>query len=355
MSLFNPDSLTNRLPVIVWWLAVQLIALISLPIGFVVFGNLRDKGYGIIKTLGLLLVAYLPWLARQLQDAAPLAASASCSASSSWPRCRLSSSIAGSERSSPGCAQHRWLILSTEVVFTVAFLAFVVIRMLNPDLWQPWNGGEKPMEFGFLSAISRSTYFPPYDPFFAGGYINYYYYGYYICAMLVRLTGIMPSVAFNLIIPLLFALTITNAFSITYNLVAGLRKHVDDVDAATSLRSLPELSRLASGVGAGGRALRRGHRQPLDGRRDLQGAVEQGPDHRQEQPAGRHHRAQGHRRGSPRPAARSACVRRLQLLESQPCHPGDDQRVPVLELPVCRPASRTPSAYRLPCLSWAWR
>ncbi len=236
MSLFNPDSRANRLPVVFWWIAVQLIALITLPIGFVVFGNLRDRGYGIIKTLSLLLVAYLPWLAGSFKILAfgrvsILLSMVVVAGVSTFILYRRQSDII------PWLRHNRWLILANEVVFTAAFLAFVGIRMLNPDLWQPWNGGEKPMEFGFLSAISRSTYFPPYDPFFAGGYINYYYYGYYICAMLVRLTGIMPSVAFNVIIPLLFALTVINSFSITYNLVAGLRKRVESVDASASLHS----------------------------------------------------------------------------------------------------------------------
>jgi len=236
MALFNPANLANRLPVLFWWLAVELIALAALPIGFVVFGNLRDRGYGLTKALGILLVAFPPWLTASLR----LIPFSNRSIMLGIGLVGLLSGMIVYRRRADMLAwlrEQRWLILTTEAVFSGAFLAFVIIRMLNPDLWQPWNGGEKPMEFAFLGAIARSTYFPPYDPFFAGGYINYYYYGQYLGAMLIRLLGMTPSVAFNLIVPLLFALTFVNAFSVTYNLVAALRKKVADFDPSASLGS----------------------------------------------------------------------------------------------------------------------
>jgi YYY domain-containing protein len=111
-----------------------------------------------------------------------------------------------------------WLILAGEAVFSVAFLYFVGLRLLNPDLWQPWNGGEKMMEIGFLNAIVKSAAMPPYDPYFAGTIINYYYYGLFLVGVLVKLTGIQPSVAFNLAVPTLAALTAANTFSLAFGL-----------------------------------------------------------------------------------------------------------------------------------------
>jgi YYY domain-containing protein len=114
----------------------------------------------------------------------------------------------------------RWReIVFAEGVFLAAFLLFVWFRSMNPDLWQIWRGGEKPMEFAYFNAILRSAHFPPYDPWFAGGYINYYYFGYVLVASVTRLTGIVPAVAFNLAVPTLFALTILNAWSFTANVL----------------------------------------------------------------------------------------------------------------------------------------
>src|SRR2546421_1823273 len=118
--------------------------------------------------------------------------------------------------------QHVRLLMLEEGMFTLAYLLFVGIRALNPDLWHVYLGGEKPMELAFLNAVLRSSYMPPLDPWFAGGYINYYYYGYIIIGALIKLTGILPTTAFNLATPTLFALAFSGAIIIVYSLTRSL-------------------------------------------------------------------------------------------------------------------------------------
>ena len=75
------------------------------------------------------------------------------------------------------------------------------------------------MELAYFTAVARSSVLPPYDPWFAGGYLNYYYWGYFILSIPTRLTGIPPATAFNLAVPTLFALTATGAGALAYYFV----------------------------------------------------------------------------------------------------------------------------------------
>ncbi|MBI4758419.1 MAG: hypothetical protein HY783_05400, partial [Chloroflexi bacterium] len=224
-QLFHRGDLANRVPVLAWWLAVEALGLLAFPLAFFLCSSLVDRGYLFSKSLGLLVVAYLIWIGASL-GLAPftrpvillvMAFLAVASSLAFWIQRREIRAFLQREG---------LLLLAGEGLFLAAYLVFVGIRLLNPDLWQPWFGGEKPMEFAYLNAIVKSTSFPPYDPFFAGGYINYYYYGLYIVALLVKLTGIVPAVAFNLAVPTLFALAILNSFALVFNLLPGERRLV---------------------------------------------------------------------------------------------------------------------------------
>ncbi|HXF61021.1 MAG TPA: DUF2298 domain-containing protein, partial [Caldilineaceae bacterium] len=213
------------LSVAVWWLVVGLLGWAAWPLAFALLPSLRDRGYTISKTLGWLVTGWLLWIGASsgllhntVRNAWLMAGLlVAAGAVAAWrQRALLGAWLRANWR----------LLLIGEALFALAYLLFVVVRMFNPDLWQPWFGGEKFMEFAFLNGILRSPTFPPVDPHFAGGYINYYYFGIYLVAYLVKLTGIYAEVAFNLAIPTLFAMTAINAFGLAYNaaLIADAQK-----------------------------------------------------------------------------------------------------------------------------------
>ena len=53
--------------------------------------------------------------------------------------------------------------------------------------------------------------------------MNYYYWGYFVIACVNRVAAIVPTTAFNLAVPMFFALTFTGAFSMGYNLASGVK------------------------------------------------------------------------------------------------------------------------------------
>ncbi len=219
-EIVRPASWSARLPVLSWLLVVQAMSLVVLPIAFVLLRGLPDRGYLLAKPLGLLLVSLVVWLLASYRllefSLASIAAAFAAIAA-------VSIALLVSRRREIGDFVARsWRgLLVGEAVFLAAFLAFVVVRMANPDLWHSHLGGEKPMDMAYLNAVLKSSYMPPYDPWFSGGYINYYYWGQFMVATLVRATGIDPAVAFNLAVPLFFALTAGAAYSIVYNLASA--------------------------------------------------------------------------------------------------------------------------------------
>jgi YYY domain-containing protein len=220
-EMFDPEGLLNRyqpLGVLAWYLSLLVVGWLAFPLTFAAFGGLPDRGYPLAKTVALLVVAWFVWVLgsfgvlpfTRLTVALGFLALAVISGLIFWLR-RVE--IGDYVR-----AQRRHLLV-VEVV-TLALFAFdLLIRLGNPDLWHPFFGGEKPMVFSFFNAVLKSTSFPPYDPWLAGGYINYYYYGFVVVGLLVKLLGIIPAIAYNLILPTLFALLGVNAFCAAYNLV----------------------------------------------------------------------------------------------------------------------------------------
>ncbi|MBN1991739.1 MAG: glycosyltransferase family 39 protein [Anaerolineae bacterium] len=213
----TPANNSTFLAVSIWWLAVILIGFMTFPLTFFFFHKLPDRGYALSKSFGLLLVSYFVWLNSSLGWLGNTRATAMLAVIillgfALWVAIKWRQKIAQFWR------QERWLILVTEIIFLLVYLFFVRLRVLNPDLWQPWQGGEKMLEIGFLNAVVKSATMPPYDPFFAGGVMNYYYYGLFLVGLLIKLTGIRPEIAFNLAVPMLAGLTASNVFSLAGNL-----------------------------------------------------------------------------------------------------------------------------------------
>lgn len=213
---------------ILWWLLIFVIGWAGFPVLYVLLPGLADRGYPLSRMFSLLVAAWVAWILAH-SHVVPwsawsavigLAATAAASAALIYPRRHEFLTWLKARR------RHLTFI---EIMLLVLFIAFVLIRLGNPDLWHPSKGGEKPMDLAYFNAVMKSQTFPPYDPWFAGNLMEYYYFGYVLVGLPLKLIPIPLTLAYNLILPMLFALTGAGAFSVAYNLLASPRPDAQPV------------------------------------------------------------------------------------------------------------------------------
>ena len=202
-----------------WWLVIEGISLLVLPISLYIFDRLPGRGYAFAKPVGLLLGGYIFWMALSLHllpnrpgsivwAFLPLAIVSALILRQRW-------------REYLGILRDRiGFILAVEVVFFVALFVAAYLRSYVPDI----AGTEKPMDFMLLNAADRSRFYPPDDPWLSGFQVSYYYFGYLLQAMLGKLSAVSNSVAFNLGLASTVALAATAAFGLGYEIVRLTRR-----------------------------------------------------------------------------------------------------------------------------------
>ena len=219
-EIIDKGSLGTKYPVLAWLLILELLSLIVLPAVFLLFNSFTYKGYLFSKIIGILAVCFLTWSASSLEIL-------EFNKTTIWLAIAITASLNMvlffyNRKNLISLIRTRWKsFITLELLFLVLFGLFVLIRAMNPDLWHPYRGGEKPMDIAYLNAVLKSTYMPPYDPWFAGGYLNYYYWGQFIVASFIHLSGVTTEIAYNLAVATFFALTGSAAISIGINLASS--------------------------------------------------------------------------------------------------------------------------------------
>jgi YYY domain-containing protein len=224
-EMFSYDWIWNKYPGLaaaMWWIWAVLTGWAALPLVSYAFRGLPDEGYSVSKIVGWLLVTWASWILGSAK--VPFT---TLTIGLLW----LALAAAGGFAFWRGRARWKEKIrelgktwLTMEIVFTAFFLFDLLLRLGYGDLWHLWTGGEKPMDFSYLNAVIKSTSFPPYDPWFSGGYLNYYYFGYVLVAVPIKLLGTVPSIGFNLALPLLFGTLGLTTYGVVWNLAEGLRR-----------------------------------------------------------------------------------------------------------------------------------
>jgi len=198
----------------IWFLSIEILGLLALPLSFVLFHRLPDRGYTLAKPLALILGSYSLWLLG-LSHIAPntratifgiLVLGGLIAVLLIWRN--RDSLLAFLKREWPG-------LLAAEGIFLGFFIFWAFIVSEVPAI----SHTEKPMDFAFLNAVLQSRFFPVEDPWLAGQSISYYYFGHFTMAFLTHLTGITSSIAYNLSVSLVPAMAAMGAFGLVNNLI----------------------------------------------------------------------------------------------------------------------------------------
>ena len=204
---------------LIFWLLTLLAGTAGLPFAAFLYARLPRYALLLARPLGLLLAVYPVWLLAssgvltygRAAAAAGIALLAVAAAARLWLRRGPVS----------GWPWRLWL--AGEALFTAAFFGYALFRSYAPEVWQT----EKPMDMAIINAINRSESFPPHDPWLAGTDLNYYYFGHYVVASLIRVTGVEPEVGYNLGLALVFALCTTAVFALAATLYAAVRSQTN--------------------------------------------------------------------------------------------------------------------------------
>ncbi|HJR81659.1 MAG TPA: DUF2298 domain-containing protein [Anaerolineales bacterium] len=202
-----------------WYILLTLLGLLAFPLGFYLFPALADRGYTIARAFGLLIWGYVFWLFASFRIAQNdtgglLLGLLVLGGLSAWAFINCRNEILD------WFHNNRRLIVTTEGLFLLAFGFMAFVRSANPEI----VGTEKPMELMFINGIMNSPTFPPRDLWLSGYSISYYYFGYVMASMLALFTSVPATMAFNLMISLIFGLSAVGAYGILYNLLASYRE-----------------------------------------------------------------------------------------------------------------------------------
>ena len=208
-----------------WYFLITMLGLLTFPLAYHLLPALADRGYTLSRAFGLLVWGFVFWLfanfgIAQNDMGGLLLGLVILGGLSVWIFFNQRSEIQN------WLKENTRLILTTELLFLLAFALMAFIRANNPEITTA--GGEKWMEVAFINAVLHSPVFPPHDPWLSGYAISYYHFGYIMTAMLAKFTSTPAPVAHNLMLSLIFALSAIGAYGILYNLLSRYRPQIEN-------------------------------------------------------------------------------------------------------------------------------
>lgn len=196
-----------------WYLILFGTGLIGLAFTQKIFKGWQDRGYGVAKFAGLMIVGIPLWFLSSLRIL-PFTQTVILI----FFGLLLALSIFLLIR---GKFKFNRIMFYEELFFLLIFGIWCMIRSTNAQT----EGTEKMMNIAILNSIWRAEYFPIADPWYSGLSMNYYYLGHYLFALIGKMAAIPMSFVYNLALVSIISQTFIGIVSILGQMTGLFKKN----------------------------------------------------------------------------------------------------------------------------------
>ncbi|MBO4637002.1 MAG: hypothetical protein J5685_07640 [Clostridiales bacterium] len=213
-------GISDTLHVLRWILLLMIFGLTVLPLSCYIFKNSKSGGFFMSQPLGLLTTGLIVWTfshirIMQFNRIFIIATMILICAFCYWFKPFRENLI---DKLSKGGVIENIAIEESVFVFILTLMCFY--KGFLPDI----NGQEKFMDYGFIMSMLRSTRLPANDMWLSGHSINYYYFGQYLYALMIKLGAIKPSIGYTLSMCSALAIPFGMCFCLGISLVNVAKK-----------------------------------------------------------------------------------------------------------------------------------
>lgn len=218
-----------------WWGMLFIIGIAFYPLSAGVFIRFDDKGYLFAKGIGIAISGWIMWLASSFRllpfsewnSRIILAACAGVNyviliivLIVKKHRKKKKESVkpyrpADDEEEEQSVLPRFVRVLWLELLFFALFAFFMYLKGFRPEAY----GTEKMMDYGFISSMYRTDYFPVDDFWFHGEPLNYYYFGQYLMTFLTKLSADTVSYGYNFGLGIGFAICLSYSYALICQIV----------------------------------------------------------------------------------------------------------------------------------------
>ena len=205
--------------VIIWFLLLEVIGIISVPIMYKLCTGLKDRGYSFSKVFGCIIFAYVLWIV-SIFNIFPIVFFTCLSFLLLFAGFSFLILWKSYKEIIKHLRIHWKMFLIMEFLFAFVFIIFLFYRGWDSGI----NHTEQLMDFMYFNASLTTQAGTPKDLWLSGHSVAYYYFGYWVMAILAKTSNVVAGVSYNLSLVTIPALSAVGVYGLAYNLAYDVSK-----------------------------------------------------------------------------------------------------------------------------------